>query len=105
MADPWNDPQTRRWAAHVRHQLVPMIKSSAVTVSINPGDDPDVKVAVELGYMILLDKPIALFSCGRPIPPKLAAVADIVIDGDPSDPAAKARFMAWLQEHKVNGDG
>lgn len=96
--DPWDDPQVSRWTAHVRHQLVPMIRGSTITACLNPGD-PDVKAAVELGYMILLDKPIAVFTLGRPLPDKLRAVADVVIDGNPSDPAARAAFIAFLKAH------
>ena len=81
MPDPWDEPEVQAWARRVLDELVPMIRDSAVTVSIAPGTDTDVKFAVELGMSIVLDKPIILAVVpGRQVPPKLAAVADAVVE-------------------------
>jgi hypothetical protein len=63
-----------------------MIEGSAVGVSIVPTDPDgvDVKFAVELGLMIMMDKPICLVvQPGTEIPAHLKRVADeIVMIGD-----------------------
>lgn len=85
--------QFRRYLNRAERELRPMIEGSAVTVCINPGDGPDAKAAIELGYMILLDKPIIVVNVDdRPIADRLRRVADIVIAGDLTDPAIMAEI-------------
>lgn len=94
--DPWDDPRAKRWAAHVRHQVFPMIERSSAFVAVAP-PEPDVKAAVELGYGLLLDKPLLVIAApGRLVPSRLARAADIVIDGEPSDPAVANRIREFL---------
>jgi len=97
----WDDPKARKWVAHVRHQLLPMIAGSAMTVAINPGDEPDVKAAVELGLSILLDKPIIVVNPEmRPIAEHLRRVADAVIEGDLSDAEVVGRIHAAMDRYR-----
>lgn len=94
----WSEhPEAKKWLAHARDELVPMIADSALTMTLVP-DEPDPKVAVELGYSILLDKPIVLVVPeGRTIPEHLARVADMVIPM-PTDVAA---FTVAMNEAMV----
>jgi nucleoside 2-deoxyribosyltransferase len=63
-----------------------MIKESAVTMALITGRDPDPKQAVELGYMILLDKPIiAVVTPGAKVPNKLAICADAIVEANLDD--------------------
>ena len=96
--DPWKDPGWLEYAEHVKAELIPMIKDSAVTLSIVPSDNkPDPKFAVELGYMIMLDKPIiAIVNPGSKVPLKLAKVADEIVEGAPGDPDFEKRLMAAM---------
>lgn len=99
--DIWNDPQWRAYVTHVKTELVPMIDSSAMTVSLMPKDpaDVDVKFAVELGLSIMLEKPIILvIDPGSRVPPKLEAIAEAVIEGSMDDPDARSRLAATLAE-------
>jgi hypothetical protein len=82
MGDDWlDDPDAEAWARHVVDELVPMVQGSAVTISLVPTGDTDVKFAVELGVSIMLDKPIILIvSPGMRIPAKLAQVADEIVE-------------------------
>jgi nucleoside 2-deoxyribosyltransferase len=92
------DPAAKRWIARVKRELVPMIDNSTAVMTLVPGAEPDIKVAVELGVAILLDKPIvAVVIDGRAVPPKLAAVCDEVIEWS-DDSAEMAQRIATVTE-------
>lgn len=103
--DPWADPGWLEYAAHVQKELIPMIDQSAITMSLVP-DAPnkiDVKYATELGYCIILDKPIlAMVTPGVEVPPKLKMIADEIIEGGPGDPGFEQRFTAAMDRMKDN---
>ena len=93
--DPFDDPDVQAWARHVREELVPKLRGSAASVSLIPRGDVDVKFAVELGMSIMLDKPIiAIVTPGTPIPDRLARVADVILEGDLTDPTFGDRIQA-----------
>lgn len=111
MKDPndwWDDPQVKTWAAHVRGELIPKLRESALTVSLVPSGQTDVKFAVELGLTIMLDKPIILaVAPGVTVPPKLAQIADEIVEigpgGDMSGIAlAVDRIVA--RDHGIDPD-
>jgi hypothetical protein len=79
--DPWNDPEAKAWVARTHEKLIPMIDKSAYVMSLVPNDgEADVKFAVELGFCIMMNKPIlAIARPGTVISPKLAKVADKII--------------------------
>lgn len=85
MSDPWSDPRAQEFITSVRAELVPQIDQSQFFISLTPSDpdEVDVKFSVELGVAIMLDKPIiAVVSPGSKMPPKLALIADHIIDVD-----------------------
>lgn len=90
----WDNPEFRAYAARCREKLQPMVEQSHISVAlVPPNGEVDVKLAVELGYMILLDKPIiAVIPPGTPVPLKLAKVADEIVEGDLRDPTMPARL-------------
>lgn len=64
-----------------REDALPKIEGSYCTLSLVPGDDFDVKFAVELGASIMLDKPIIALCTGkRTCPPGLRRVAHAVVE-------------------------
>lgn len=101
-SDPFDDPVWKAYAKQAREKLAPMIEDSAITVSVYSGAEVDPKMAIETGYMVLLDKPIiAVVTPGCKVPGKLALVADEIVEmalDDPTFPkrlqAAMARVMA-----------
>lgn len=97
-----NDPEFRKFATLVRKELIPMIDSSAITLSLLPKPEnyDDVKYAVELAYSILLDKPIILLvSPGQRVPEHLVRVADRIVEVDRDNPAAaKDRLLSAARE-------
>jgi nucleoside 2-deoxyribosyltransferase len=70
----------------VMEGLVPKVAGSAVCAAIVPTNEEnwlDAKFCVELGVMIMLDKPIvALVQPGAKVPEKLKLVADEIIEAD-----------------------
>jgi nucleoside 2-deoxyribosyltransferase len=95
--DPFANPKWERYAERVRRELIPMINDSAVTLSLVPSGKTDVKFAIELGFMIMLDKPIiAVVTPGTKVPAKLIAVADEIVEGEISDPDFQERLRAAI---------
>lgn len=98
MSDVYDSPEWRRWSSRVLTDVVPKLQDSGATVSIVPDDEGDVKFAVELGFSIMLDKPIILVvPPGRRVPDRLVRVADSIVEGDAADPGMHARLMAAVE--------
>jgi len=97
MDDPWNDPGAQDWLHHVRTNVLPMVEDSSVCISLCPDGPPDIKFSVELGMMIMLDKPILIVAApGQVIPRKLALVADRVVYADITTPRGRMMLMDTL---------
>lgn len=85
MDDFEHDPSWRDFRKHVLGEMLPMLTESAISVSLCPDGEGDVKYWVELGASIMLDKPIiVLASPGTSIPERLRRVADEVVLADVS---------------------
>lgn len=96
--DPFDDPQWQEYARQAREKLEPMVRDSAVAVSIYTGE-VDPKMAIETGYMILLDKPIiAVVDPNAKMPKKLALVADAIVEGPIDDPSFSRRLNAAMSK-------
>lgn len=69
---------------HFRRDAAEKIAGSAAMVSLVPTDGkPDVKFSMELGYGIMLDKPlIIVVQPGQEIPEHLKRVADKIVEVD-----------------------
>lgn len=77
-----------------------MINDSSVCVSIVPENamQTDVKFAVELGFMIMMDKPIiAVVRPGTKVPSKLVLVADIIIESNMQTERDREKLAATIQ--------
>lgn len=69
-----------RWEQAAREDLAPKVASSAYVMAIAAAGDVDPKQALEIGYAILLDKPIVVVvPAGREVPPGLARLARRVV--------------------------
>lgn len=91
----WDSPETLAWARRVVWDLVPKIAASHYFVTYTRTDgEADVKLAVELGFAVLMDKPIiALVAPGARVPNKLVLVADAIIEHDIRDADGVARKL------------
>jgi hypothetical protein len=86
------DPEYIAWAKEVRKTLIPKMADSDAIISLVPTGQPDVKFSVELGLSIMLDKPIVVaVQPGAKIPPKLAKIADAIVEVDMDNPASAQR--------------
>ena len=84
--DPFQGDEWQQFAEQCITELVPKIDGSAMTISLVPKGSSDVKFAVELGFSIMLDKPIiAVIQPGMKVPGKLLAVADAIVELDPDN--------------------
>lgn len=89
--------RSREWAAFVKDvkkNLIPKLKDSALTISLVPEGKTDVKFAVELGFSIMMDKPIiAAVARGAKVPAKMVLVADEIVEIDFDDPELGAQRL------------
>lgn len=87
----WEEASFQEWETHVRKAVIPVLENTAVTISLVPTGEIDVKFAVELGLSIMMDKPIiALVQPGGGIPRGLVAVAAEIVEVDLTHDVAAA---------------
>lgn len=80
MSDPFDNPQVRRWLKRAEREMLPKLRESALSLMLFHEGHVDMKIAVELGSAILLDKPIVVITGPNDkIPPVLLAIARKVI--------------------------
>lgn len=78
----------------VRANTLSQIVDSACVISIAAEGEPDIKLAVETGLAVLLDKPIVAVAVGgRQVPPGLRRIAHSVVEIDDMDTAAGAQEL------------
>lgn len=101
--DIWDDPEVRAFREDVERNLVPKIRDSAASLTMW-SDEPDVKLAVELGYTLLLGKPLIILKpAGANVPATLARVADAIVEYDDlTDPTVMERVHGELR--RIVGD-
>lgn len=98
--DPFASTAWKAYAGRVRTELVPKLKSSAMTISLAPSDpsDVDIKFAVELGLSIMLDKPlVVVIDEDGVVPSKLAAIAEVIVRGDITTAATRERLQQAIE--------
>lgn len=93
------DNEMREFADHALHEMFPKLKASAMSVTLIPNGPGDVKLWVEMGAAIMLNKPIIVVLCGdAPLPPKLALIADDVVRMvTPEDVEGQADMQAAIE--------
>ena len=91
-SDPWSHPDAKRWMKQVRRGLLPKLRESGFTCAIVP-EGPDIKMAVEVGFTLLMGKPLLLVvPPGRRVPDGLVRAADAIVEWS-DDPAVMARRL------------
>jgi len=90
--DPFDDPDLKAYLRRAEREVFPKMKASTISLAI--AGDPDPKLCLELGAMILFDKPIiVLVPNGRQVPANLKRVASAIVHGDMSDPTTTQRLQ------------
>lgn len=103
--DIWNHPDTVEWMEHVKETMVPKMDQSAASVTLWNGG-VDVKIAVETGFGILMDKPIIVAVMpGVKVPNKLVKVADGIVEFDPENPGKLIEAINGVLERLGVDDG
>jgi hypothetical protein len=93
--DPLDHPEVRAWLDHAEQHTLPKILESAATIQIAP-DELDPKSAIELGYSLLLDKPlIIVVPPGRSVPEHLVPAGDAIVEW-PDDGNIQDRLLPGL---------
>jgi len=93
------------WLARAKVELPPKLADAAVAMSFVSGGDPgDIspQAALELGYILLMGKPlVVVVATGGKVPPGLAKAADDIVEGDLADESTKARLAAVIARYGV----
>lgn len=105
MTDIFDTPDWAAYRKDVTETLVPMIRDSAVSATIWTGKD-DVKIAVELGFTILLDKPLLVIVLdGAKVPERLRRAADeVIVARNITDPDVAQRIADFVRKHAPEED-
>jgi len=101
MSDPFKGKKWQRYADDFRRRVLPKIAESAQFLVIAPNaGDTDIQFMTQIGAAVLLDKPFVVFVMpGRPVPPRLARIADKIIEADMSSEAGKQAAEKALLEY------
>lgn len=90
----------RRFQQVVTEGLIPKLDSSMYCVSLCPdADQIDAKFCVELGAMIMMDKPIiAVVTPGQKLSKKLEMVADKIVHADIATESGRQTLMEAIKD-------
>ncbi len=103
--DPWEHPGFKAFAKRVETELVPKLEGTD-SVFAMIGKDVDVKQAVEIGYTLLMGKPLILcVSPGSDVPAGLTRAADEIVEVDTSDPGSAAPRLKAAMERVARRRG
>ena len=100
--DMYDDPKVQQFLEHARIHMVPRLQSSSVSaalVSGDPDDLGDAKMAIEIGYILLLGKPLVIVcSEDQVLPAGLERAADKVVRGEVGSPELTQALGAAVAE-------
>jgi len=99
---PTNQEMEEFWrglADGARTDLIPKMKASVMCLSILDGT-VDVKIGLEIGLALLLDKPLVIVAVGKgvKVSRRLRQIADLVVEGETFDEAMKAKTAAEIEK-------
>lgn len=101
--DPFDDPEIRSFLEEADRNLRPRVETSAVGMSILNGK-VDPKLAIELGYILLLGKPLILVVMpGTQVPDGLVRAATAIVEWSDEKDVLSARIMEVLDELMPQG--
>jgi|SRR5580698_6346859 hypothetical protein len=91
--DIYDDPELQAYLRHAETEMIPKMKESAFAITIG-SDTPDIKLCLEIGAAVLLDKPlIVVMPKGKRVPVNLRRVASAIIEGDPGEPDIQEKLQ------------
>ena len=93
------DEEMKKLLDHFEKDVLPKIDASVMSIIITPKSKVDVKLCLELGASILLEKPLIIISVpGAQVPSKLRQLASAVIEGDIDDIGFQDRLTAAMNK-------
>lgn len=97
--DPFDDPRWQDFASAANARLIPMIRGSSLSLAQIGDGDLDIQQALEIGAILLLDKPLILMvEPGSKVPAGLAKAAVAIIERNPDDDKdTQARLSAAME--------
>lgn len=100
--EPYSD-EVKAFFAAAEQELGPKVRASAVGVSILTGEiDP--KIAIEIGYILLLGKPLFLVVMpGTQVPDGLVRASEAIIEGSLDGAETGQRLRNAIQRAIGNG--
>ena len=93
--DPFKTTEWADYSLRVVKEMLPKMRSSAAVVSIATGkDQADCKLAMEIGFCLLLGKPLIIMADKQhELPPGLLRAADEVVYGEIQHPNTQKKMM------------
>jgi len=92
-SDLFDDPNLQSYLTRAEREMLPMMEKSAIAITLVTGS-VDVKICLEIGAAIMLDKPIiAVISEGAKVPANLKRVANVIVEGNMKDAATLAKLQ------------
>lgn len=92
-----DDPEIKAYLEHAEREMLPKMKSSAMSIVLLDGEGVTIELCAEIGAAILLDKPILVVILpGAKVPANLKRVAASIVEGNPRDPAVADRLQAAI---------
>jgi len=87
-----DEPEVREWLESADRELLPMMERSRIALALF-GGKIDAKLCLEIGAVVLYDKPIVIMATdANEVPANLAKCATQIVRGDPTDPLTKKRL-------------
>jgi hypothetical protein len=87
---------------HAQREMLPKLEGSALVITIG-ADKPDIKLCLEVGASILLDKPLILMlPKGRQVSANLKRVATVIVEGNMNDPETCDRLRSAIESILAN---
>jgi len=99
--DPFESDDWRRYAEDFRKLVLPKISGSAHFLVIAPERGAtDIQFMLQIGAAVVLDKPFVVFTApGQALPPRLARIADKIIEADTTTEEGKQAAARALEEY------
>jgi len=100
--DPFDTDTWRQYAQHATKSLLPKVRASAVSITLVPKGEPDIKFLLELGTVIWYNTPLILVVPEeKTLPEALIRAATAIVAGDITTEAGQALLREKLMQAEI----
>lgn len=97
-----NHADWRRFVVSVNKDLVPKMAGSSAVIIPMGRDDTDVAFALQVGFAVIMQKPLLLIvPAGFDPPPKLEGIADRIVRADYTSEEGRLRVQKELRDFTI----